>query len=81
MWYLLYFKFVKANEKKNLINIQKKNCSTKNFTNKMETYLDFNQKYKILKKDFSPQKSHTCIINWERETNCIINRERERYIK
>jgi hypothetical protein len=38
------------NEKKNLINIQMKNCSTKNFTNKMETYLDFNQKYKILKK-------------------------------
>jgi hypothetical protein len=34
------------NEKK---KNQMKNCSTKNFTNKMETYLDFNQKYKILK--------------------------------
>jgi hypothetical protein len=51
-----------------------KNCSTKNFTNKMETYLDFNQKYKILKKHLSPQKSPTCIINWERE------RERERLL-
>jgi hypothetical protein len=40
-----------------------KNCSTKNFTNKTETYLDFNQKYKSL---------------IERETTCIINRERER---
>jgi hypothetical protein len=29
-------------------NIQMKNCSTKNFTNKMETCLDFNQKYKSL---------------------------------
>jgi hypothetical protein len=37
-------------KKKNLINIQMKNCSTKTFTNKMETYLDFNQKYKLLKK-------------------------------
>jgi hypothetical protein len=35
---------------KNLINIQMNNCSTKNFTNKMEIYLDFNQKYKTLKK-------------------------------
>jgi hypothetical protein len=30
------------NKKKNLINIQIKNCSTTNFTNKMETYLDLN---------------------------------------
>jgi hypothetical protein len=42
--------------KKNLINIQMKNCSITNFTNKMETYLDFNQKYKT-------PKSHTYIIN------------------
>jgi hypothetical protein len=40
----------KKKKKKNLINIQMKNYSTKNFTNKMETYLDFNKKYKILKK-------------------------------
>jgi hypothetical protein len=32
------------------MNIQMNNCLTKNFTNKMETYLDFNKKYKILKK-------------------------------
>jgi chloramphenicol O-acetyltransferase len=42
-----------------------KNYSTKNFINIMETYLDFNQKYKSL-------------IERERETTCIINRERER---
>lgn len=53
----------KKKEKKNSINIQMKNWLTKNFTNKMETYLDFNQKYKILKKHLSPQKSPTCIIN------------------
>jgi hypothetical protein len=29
----------------------------------METYLDFNQKYKILKKHLSQQKSPTCITN------------------
>jgi hypothetical protein len=40
-------------KKKNLINIQMKNCSTKNFTNKIKTYLDFKQKYKILKKHTS----------------------------
>jgi len=40
-----------------------KNCLTKNFTNKMETYLDFNQKYKILKKHISTQKSPIYIIN------------------
>jgi hypothetical protein len=34
---------MKKNKK---IKIQMKNCSTTNFTNKMETYLDFNQKYK-----------------------------------
>jgi hypothetical protein len=27
-----------------------KNCSTTNFTNKMETYLDFNKKYKNTKR-------------------------------
>jgi hypothetical protein len=41
-------------KKKNLINIQMKNYSTKNFINKIETYLNFNQKYKILKKQLSP---------------------------
>jgi hypothetical protein len=40
-----------------------KNCSTKNFTNKMEIYLNFNQKYKILKKYQFPQKNPTFIIN------------------
>jgi hypothetical protein len=44
-----------------------KNCLTKNVTNKIETYLNFNQKYKILKKHMSPQKSHTYIINRERK--------------
>jgi hypothetical protein len=40
----------KKKKKKNLINIQMNNCSIKNFTNKIETYLDFNKKYKTLKK-------------------------------
>jgi hypothetical protein len=37
----------------------------------MKTYLDFNQNIKI-------PKSHTYIINWERDATYIINRERER---
>jgi hypothetical protein len=44
-----------------------KNCSTKNFTNKMETYLDFNQKYKsLIERERERER--------ERETACIINR-------
>jgi hypothetical protein len=39
-------------KKKNLINIQMKNYSTTNFTNKMKTYLDFNQKYKNTKESY-----------------------------
>jgi len=55
-----------------------KNCSTKNFTNIMKTYLDFNKKYKILKKHVSPQMSPICIIYIY--IYIYICRERERYI-
>jgi hypothetical protein len=41
-------------KKKKTQNIQMKNYSTKKFTNKMETFLDFNQKHKILKKQLFP---------------------------
>jgi hypothetical protein len=50
-----------------------KNCSTTNFTNKMETYLDFNKKYKIL-------KSPTYFINWERDRLLVLLIKRYIYI-
>jgi hypothetical protein len=49
-----------------------KNYSTKNFINIMETYLDFNQKYKSL---IERERLLVSLIERERE------RERERDIK
>jgi uncharacterized protein YeaO (DUF488 family) len=52
-----------------------KNCLTKNFTNKIETYSDFNQKYKsLIERERERERLLVSLIERERATKNFTNK-------